>query len=85
MWASKLQQEISLSTVEAEYVALSQSMRELIPLRELLKETHDEMGMRFSSKTVTKSTVFEDNNGAISLVTTPRLTLRTKHIAKKYH
>ena len=85
VWASKLQQEISLSTVEAEYVALSQSMRELIPLRELLKEIHYKMGMRFSSRTVTRSTVFEDNNGAITLAKTPRLTPRTKHIATKYH
>ena len=33
---SKLQTEISLSVLEAEYIALSQSMRELLPLRNLL-------------------------------------------------
>ena len=32
VWVSKLQGSISLSTTESEYVALSQSMRELIPL-----------------------------------------------------
>ena len=32
-WSSKLQTEIALSTTEAEYIALSQAMRELIPLR----------------------------------------------------
>ena len=32
-WASKLQSQIALSTMEAEYIALSQSMRDLIPLR----------------------------------------------------
>ena len=31
LWVSKLQAEISLSTVEAEYVALSTAMRDLIP------------------------------------------------------
>ena len=38
LWVSKLQTQIALSTMEAEYVALSQSMRDLIPIREVLKE-----------------------------------------------
>ena len=32
-WASKLQTEIALSTLEAEYIALSTAMRELLPMR----------------------------------------------------
>ena len=31
------------------------------------------------------STVFEDNNGALALATSPKITPRTKHIAVKYH
>ena len=31
------------------------------------------------------SKVFEDNNGALNLATTPQMTLRSKHIAIKYH
>lgn len=38
MWASKTQTQVALSTMEAEYIALSQSMRDLIPIREILKE-----------------------------------------------
>jgi hypothetical protein len=38
MWVSKMQTQIALSTMEAEYIALSQSMRDLIPNREVLKE-----------------------------------------------
>jgi hypothetical protein len=38
MWASKMQTQVALSTMEAEYIALSQSMRDLIPIREVLKE-----------------------------------------------
>jgi hypothetical protein len=34
---------------------------------------------------VIKSTVFEDNNGAISTATAVKMTPRTKHIAVKYH
>ena len=32
-----------------------------------------------------QSTVFEDNNGALGLVTSPKLTPQTKHITVKYH
>jgi hypothetical protein len=38
MWVSKMQTQTTLSTMEAEYIALSQSMRDLIPIREILKE-----------------------------------------------
>jgi hypothetical protein len=38
MWASKMQTQVALSNMEAEYVALSQSMRDLIPIREVMKE-----------------------------------------------
>ena len=37
-WASTLQTEILLSTVEAEYIALSTAMRDLLPGRALLKK-----------------------------------------------
>jgi hypothetical protein len=37
IWVSKMQTQIELSTMEAEYIALSQSMRDLIPIREILK------------------------------------------------
>jgi hypothetical protein len=37
-WVSKLQAEISLSTVEAEYIALSQAMRDIIPFMDRMKE-----------------------------------------------
>ena len=37
-WSSKLQTQIALSTMESEYIALSQAMRELIGIREIFKE-----------------------------------------------
>jgi hypothetical protein len=37
IWLSKIQTQIALSTMEAEYISLSQSMRYLIPIREILK------------------------------------------------
>ncbi len=37
-WQSKLQTEISLSMAKAEYIALSQALRETIPMMNLMKE-----------------------------------------------
>ena len=39
-WASKLQSKITLSTTEAEYIALSMATRALLPLWHLLQEIH---------------------------------------------
>jgi hypothetical protein len=38
LWVSKIQTHIALSTMENEYIALSQSMRYLIPVREILNK-----------------------------------------------
>ena len=38
LWLSKLQTEISLSTTEAEYIALIQTMRKVIPSMAFMKE-----------------------------------------------
>ena len=84
IWLSKLQSKIALSTTEAEYMALSHSLREMIPCRELLHE----IGPLFGASTVqlkTQSTVFEDNQSAIELAMCPKLRPRTKCIATEYH
>ena len=44
-WASKLQLQVALSTTEAEYIAMSQSLRDAIPVMNLLQE----MGARLPS------------------------------------
>jgi hypothetical protein len=84
MWASKLQTEIALSTTEAEYIALSQSMRDLLPTRELINEVLQHLTIDLQGVT-THSTVFEDNQGAIALANAPKMTPRSKHIGIKYH
>ena len=40
-WCSKLQTKIALSTTEAEYIALSQAMREVIPFMNLMVKVGD--------------------------------------------
>jgi Reverse transcriptase (RNA-dependent DNA polymerase) len=84
-WTSKLQTEIALSTMEAEYIALSQSMRELLPIRELVREMATAAHRQTTFAIRTYSRVFEDNNGCLILASAPRMTPRSKHIAVKYH
>jgi hypothetical protein len=40
-WASKLQSQVALSTTEAEYIALSQALRDVIPVMNLLQEMRE--------------------------------------------
>jgi hypothetical protein len=84
LWASKLQTEITLSTMEAEYIALSQSMPDLLPTRALIQEVLPYFGITLAACT-THSMVFEDNQGAIALASAPKLMPRSKHIGIKYH
>jgi hypothetical protein len=85
LWVSRLQTEVALSTLEAEYIALSQAMRDLLPMRRLAKEVSVSLGLPSDYAATMKSTVFEDNNGALGLATAPKMTPRTRHIAVKYH
>ena len=86
VWSSKLQTEISLSTMQAEYVALSTAMRDLIPMRRLMTELCDVYGIVRDEKS-TMSTVWEDNNGALALANAdlPKMTPQSKYFATKYH
>ena len=85
IWSSKLQTEIALSTMESEYIALSQAMRELIPLRRLVAEMASSLDLGVPTGCRTYSKVFEDNSSAIIMAKVPRITLRNRHFAVKYH
>ena len=85
LWVSKLQTEIALSTTEAEYIALSQAMRDLLPTKRILEEIGKSLGVELGKSVRTYSKVFEDNQGAVALATLPKMNPRTKHIAVKYH
>ena len=59
-------------------------MRELIPLKRLVKE----IGNYFDLKkdcTNAMSTVFEDNQSAITLAKVPKMTPQSKHIGLNYY
>ena len=42
IWASKLQSQVALSTTEAEYIAISMSRRDVLPIMFLLKEMREQ-------------------------------------------
>jgi hypothetical protein len=87
LWKSKLQTEIALSTMEAEYVALGQSCKDLFPLLDQINELGAAVGLPVSKETLLHTTIYEDNVGALTLgrLEPKRMTPRSKHYAIKYH
>ena len=67
MWKSELQTETALSTMEAEYIALSMAMKELLPLKELIIEVCGKNGLQIEEVTDIHSTIWEDNAGRVIL------------------
>ena len=87
VWSSKLQSEIALSTMEAEYVALSTSCRSLFPVADLLREIGLCLNLPVDPASRLHIEVHEDNVGALTLgnLEPRRMTPRSKHYAVKYH
>ena len=83
-WHSKLQTEIVLSTTEAEYIALSQAMRDVLPFLNLMKEIREVVPLQQNDPKLFCK-VWEDNRSCIKVAESPKFTPRTKHIALKYH
>ena len=73
--------------MESEYVALSDSLRRLIPMRNLLLEIAKAMNMLPKGVSTIHSTIWEDNHACLKLASAdpPRMTPRSKAIALKYH
>lgn len=84
IWASKLQTEIALSTTEAEYIALSQAMKEIIPLINILGEIKRHYKVIDDLPEI-HCQLFEDNKSALALAKAPQMNPRTKYISLKYH
>jgi hypothetical protein len=66
-WKSQLQTEIALSSTESEFTGLSYSLRDAIPIMELLRELQLE-GFKISTATPqVHCKVYEDNSGALEI------------------
>ena len=84
IWQSKLQGETSLSTTEAEIVALSMSMRELLWLRRMVVDVATTLGSAIQHPKELKCKVFEDNTANLILAKKPGVSSRTKYIHVKH-
>jgi hypothetical protein len=73
--------------MEEEYNALSMAMRDVLPLRNLAIEISKGVGMSGNAPTTFKTTVWEDNNGALKLATIKpgRTTPRSNAFGMRYH
>jgi hypothetical protein len=69
----------------AEYVALSSAMREMLPLKRLVESIAKVVTQDANVVVTTHSDVFEDNNGALTVATLPKITPQSKFFAVKLH
>ena len=76
-WSSTTQSTTALASTEAEYMALTDAMKEVLWLRRLLEF----VGLQQDDPTLLRV----DNQGAIALSRNPEFHKRSKHIAVKYH
>ncbi len=73
-WCSKKQGTVSMSTTEAEYIALGHAAREAIWLRCFLNE------LQIVTQPIASVTVYRDNKTRITLTTNAESQHKTKHI-----
>ena len=82
-WSSKLQADIDLFTCEAELIALSTAMREVIPLMQLLEDLKVACNVIATPPIVTYK-VFEENQSFIVAAESKKIPTRKKHIVIIY-
>lgn len=76
-WHSRRQELVALSSTEAEYIALSTSVKELLWIRQLINE--------LTNKITYPIKVYCDNTSAITLAKSDAYRERTKHIDVRFH
>jgi hypothetical protein len=74
-WASRLQEIVTLSTAEAEYVALTEAVKEGLWIRNLLQELNVKIDLN----------IYMDNTAAIAMAQSSAINRRTKYIDARYH
>lgn len=77
MWSSRKQSLVTLSTTEAEYIALSEAVKEGLWIKRILID--------FGQNIVDPVLMFEDNQSCIKLIQDEKSSQRTKHIDTKFH
>ena len=85
IWCSKLQTQITLSTMETEYIALSQSLCDAIPKMKIIIKIKGNEFLTLSITPEVYCKAFNNNSGALELARTPKMRPCTKHINQVYH
>lgn len=78
-WCVKKQKSVALSTMEAEYVALSEAIRELTYVKGQLRF------MQFNEYVKDPTIIHCDNQSAILMCRNPMFHNRSKHVDIRYH
>uniref|UniRef100_A0ACD5Z493 Uncharacterized protein n=1 Tax=Avena sativa TaxID=4498 RepID=A0ACD5Z493_AVESA len=78
-WCSKKQDSVALSSMEAEYIAASEAVKEGVWLREFLAS------LNIVESASSPVTVYCDNQAAIKVSKDPKFHSRSKHIEGRYH
>ncbi|KAG5666630.1 hypothetical protein PVAND_014646 [Polypedilum vanderplanki] len=76
-WACRKQVSVSLSSTEAEYIALTEATQEILWLKNLCEDF--KINIKFPIE------VKADNHSAIKMVDSHKFSNATKHIATRYH
>ena len=85
LWKSKVQSLIALSTTEAEYIAHSSVLREVISLIQLLEDLQSHgLPIHTSTPKITCRT-FEDNMSYVKMANNHKTRPRTKHLSLRLH
>ncbi|KAE8985602.1 hypothetical protein PR001_g22840 [Phytophthora rubi] len=77
VWRSTFQKTVALSSTEAEYMALSDCVKECVWMRRRLKD--------IGAEQVEATVIYENNQGAMALAKNVGYQARTKHIDIRYH
>jgi hypothetical protein len=76
-WTSKKQNSVAMSTMEAEFLALSSCTQEILYLRSLLTELYIPQDH--------PTTMYQDNQSCIQFATSGQVSQRSKHIDIRNH
>lgn len=74
-WTSRRQDCVSLSSMEAEFIALGETCQEILWMRRLLND--------LGEKETAATTVREDNQGCLAFAQSARISKRSKHVETK--
>ncbi|KAL7519307.1 LOW QUALITY PROTEIN: hypothetical protein ACHAWF_000223, partial [Thalassiosira exigua] len=85
IWASRIETQGPPSTTEAEYIALSMSLRVVIPAMEPVAEVRSKGFPVLCTEPYVYCKVFEENSSALELTRLPKFCPCTKHINVCWH